>query len=350
MTAPLAIVTGAPGWIGSRLVEAILGKVPDAVVAGAMTDRIRCLVGPRATSQTAQAVISGAQIASGDLTKPESLRTLFDAAAGATVYHCAGIIHPTAGTREFYDVNTRGTEHLLRLSAETGVKRFVYLSSNSVVGVSRDPDVVFDEKTAGRPYLNYGRSKKLAEDAVRSAADRGRIETAIVRAPWFYGPHQPDRQTLFFTMIKSGRVPLVGSGTNRRSMVYVDNLCQGLMLAATSPAARNQTYWIADQRPYTMNEIVSTVADVLEQDFGVPVKRGAIHLPAVASDVAFVADTALQAAGLYHSKIHVLSEMARTIACSTAKAEHEIGYRPAVALREGMRRSIAWLREAGVAF
>src|SRR5439155_683760 len=81
--------------------------------------------------------------------------------------------------------------------------------------------------------------------------------------------------------------------------------------------------------PYTMNEIVSTVADVLEQDFGMPVKRGAIHLPAIASDIAFVADSALQAVGLYHSKIHVLSEMARTIACSTAKAEHEIGYRRA---------------------
>src|SRR5258708_22841249 len=204
MTAPLAIVTGAPGWIGSRLVEAILGTVPDAVVAGAMTDRVRCLVGPRATSQTA---ISGAQIVSGDLTKPESLRALFAAAADAAVYHCAGIIHPTAGTREFYDVNMRGTENLLRLSEETGVKRFVYLSSNSVVGVSRDPDVVFDEKTEGRPYLKYGRSKQLAEDAVRSAADRGRIETAIVRAPWFYGPHQPDRQTLFFTMIKTGPGP-----------------------------------------------------------------------------------------------------------------------------------------------
>src|SRR5207247_6479788 len=143
--------------------------------------------------------------------------------------------------------------------------------------------------------------------------------------------------TLFLTKNKAGRVPLVGPGTNRRSMVYVDNLCQGLMLAATSPAARNQTYWIADQRPYTMNEIVSTVADVLEQDFGMPVKRGAIHLPAVASDGAFVADSVLQAVGLYHSKIHVLSEMARTIACSTAKAERDLRYRPAVGLRQGMR-------------
>src|SRR5205823_3525576 len=119
-TAPLAIVTGAPGWIGSRLVEAILGGVPDAAVAGAMTDRVRCLVGPRAPSQTA---ISGIQIVSGDLTKPESLRPLFDAAAGATMYHCAGVIHPTAGTREFYDVNTRGTESLLKLAEEAGVRR-----------------------------------------------------------------------------------------------------------------------------------------------------------------------------------------------------------------------------------
>src|SRR5579859_5686385 len=107
MNAPLAIVTGAPGWIGSRLVEAILGSVPDAAVTDAMTDRVRCLVGPRAPSQAA---IAATQIVRGDLTKPESLRPLVDAAAGATIYHCAGVIHPIAGTREFYDVNARGTE------------------------------------------------------------------------------------------------------------------------------------------------------------------------------------------------------------------------------------------------
>lgn len=347
MNADLAIVTGAPGWVGSRLVEALRGEVGDARVAPAMTSRVRCLIGPRSSAAGTSRL--GCETVNGDLTQPESLRPLLQNAAGATLYHCAGIIHPTDGTREFYDVNTRGTAHLLTLAEEAGIRRFVYLSSNSVVGVSRDPSRVFDESTEERPYLNYGRSKKRAEDLVREAAARGRIETVIVRAPWFYGPHQPERQTLFFTMIREGRMPLVGNGTNRRSMVYVDNLCQGLMLAATAPAARGQTFWIADRRPYTMNEIISTVADVLEQDFGLTVKRSVIRLPALASDVAYLMDGALQAIGWYHAKIHVLSEMARTIACSTARAERELGYRPAVELREGMRRSVAWLEDAGIA-
>ena len=54
-----------------------------------------------------------------------------------------------------------------------------------------------------------------------------------MRAPWFYGPHQPARQTLFFKMIQAGRLPILGDGSQRRSMAYVDNLCQGLLLAAS---------------------------------------------------------------------------------------------------------------------
>jgi len=335
MTEPLTIVTGAPGWIGSRLV-------------GALHGRVRCLVGPDADAAAIGSV--RAEVVRGDLTNASSLEPLFRDATGATVYHLAGVIHPTRGVRQFYDVNVGGTDHLLRLSEQARVRRFVYLSSNSVVGVSRDPSTVFDETTPIHPYMNYGRSKKAAEDLVRAAANRGTIETAIVRAPWFYGPDQPPRQSEFFTMIRTGRVPLVGDGTNARSMAYVDNLAQGLVLAGTHAAARNGTFWIADRRPYTMNDIISTIADVMEQDFNIPVKRRVIRVPAFTSDVAQLADGALQALGMYNQKIHVLSEMSRTIACSVARAERELGYAPAIELREGMRRSIAWMREHDIAF
>lgn len=335
MSDPQTIVTGAPGWIGSRLV-------------GALQTRVRCLAGPDAEAGAIGRL--NADVVRGDLTDPSSLEPLFRDAAGATIYHLAGIIHPTRGVRQFYDVNVGGTEHLLRLSEQARVRRFVYLSSNSVVGVSRNPSEVFDETTPLHPYMNYGRSKKAAEDLVRAAASRGAIETAIVRAPWFYGPNQPPRQSEFFTMIRTGRVPLVGDGTNTRSMAYIDNLAQGLLLAGTHAAARNGTFWIADRRPYTMNEIIATIADVMAQDFGITVKRGVIRMPGFTSNVAQLADGTLQALGMYHQKIHVLSEMGRTIACSVAKAERELGYQPTIELREGMRRSIAWMREHGIAF
>jgi nucleoside-diphosphate-sugar epimerase len=121
-----------------------------------------------------------------------------------------------------------------------------------------------------------------------------------------------------------------------------------LMLAALSPRAAGQTYWIADKRPYSMNEIVDTVERLLEQEFHMTVAHKRLRLPGIAADIAGMVDGALQAVGMYHQKIHVLGEMNKTIACTVAKAERELDYRPEVALEEGMRRSIAWCLAQGI--
>jgi nucleoside-diphosphate-sugar epimerase len=151
-------------------------------------------------------------------------------------------------------------------------------------------------------------------------------------------------------MIREGKAPIVGSGHNLRSMSYVDNLCQGLVLAALREQANGQVYWIADQRPYTMCEIIDTIERLLENEFDRPCAHKRLHLPGVASTVAYTADRLLQGLGLYHQKIHVLSEMNKTIACSVARAQQELGYRPAVALEEGMRRSLRWCLEKRLEF
>jgi nucleoside-diphosphate-sugar epimerase len=169
----------------------------------------------------------------------------------------------------------------------------------------------------------------------------------VIRPPWFYGPGQPPRQALFFGMIKEGKAPLVGAGDNRRSMAYVDNICQGLLLCERVEQARGQVYWIADRRPYPMTEILDTIERVLERDFQVKVAYKRLRLPGFVSDVALGLDKALQSLGLYHQKIHVLSEMNKTIACTIAKAERELGYDPKVELEEGMRRSVRWMLDNG---
>jgi nucleoside-diphosphate-sugar epimerase len=99
-----------------------------------------------------------------------------------------------------------------------------------------------------------------------------------------------------------------------------------------------------------MNEIVDTVERLLETEFGHRCVHKRMRLPSVASSVAYVADKTLQSLGLYHQKIHVLSEMNKTIACSVAKAEAELGYRPEVDLEEGMRRSLKWCVAQGIQF
>jgi nucleoside-diphosphate-sugar epimerase len=73
-----------------------------------------------------------------------------------------------------------------------------------------------------------------------------------------------------------------------------------------------------------------------------------MRLPGLASEVAYFVDCGLQTLGLYHQKIHVLSEMNKTIACSVTRAERELGYQPTVALEEGMRRSLRWCGEQGI--
>jgi nucleoside-diphosphate-sugar epimerase len=349
MSLPLAIVTGAPGWLGTALVRSLVHGLPEVpAFAASSPDRaVRCLVLPGTDASELRAISAKVEIVEGDVTEAASLEPLFAGASGATLFHAAGIIHPTQGVAQFARVNTNGTKSLLDAATRTGVRRMVHVSSNSPIGTNPSPDDVFDESAPYHPYMGYGKSKMLAEEMVREAGDKGSIEAAVIRPPWFYGPGQPPRQTLFFEMIRDGKAPIVGGGENRRSMAYVDNICQGALLCEKVDRAKGQVYWISDRRPYTMNEIIETIERVLEKDFSVKVAHGRMRLPGVASQVAWLVDWTLQGMGIYQQKIHVLSEMNKTIACSIAKAEQELGYDPKVELEEGMRRSIRWMLDRG---
>lgn len=338
---PDVLVTGAPGWLGTRLAECLVKGLPG--VAGAPTGdrRVRCLVRPSEDATALSELSPELEIVAGDLTDAESLRAFCRDAEGATLFHVAGLVHPARFTRDFERVNVEGTRSLLAAAVGARVRRAVVVSSNSPIGCNPSPDHVFDESSPYNPYMGYGRSKARMEAIVREVQASGRLETVIIRPPWFYGPRQPDRQTQFFTMIKNGRFPILGDGRQRRSMAYVDNICQGLLLAASSERANGETYWIADERPYSLDEIVATVTEVLES-FGFRCKREPLRLPRLVGEVARLADAGIQRMGLYQQQIHVLGEMHQSIACSIAKAQRELGFAPAVALREGMRASVEW--------
>lgn len=346
MTQPLALVTGTPGWLGSRLVRWLVEGGLDPTLPSGPRYRVRCLIQPGCDGSALRQL--GAETVMGDLCDPATLAPFVRDAQNAVVLHCAGLIHP-GRIHELFDLNFRGTQNLLAAATVAGVQRLVYVSSNSPAGINPARDQLFDEMSEDRPFLAYGRSKQLAEQAVHRCATLGQLQTVVVRPPWFYGPGQPARQTLFFQMIRQGKGPLVGDGKNLRSMGYVDNVCQGMALCAQAPGISGRTYWIADERPYPMAEIIDTVELVLERDFGLNCAHKRLRLPSIAATVAHGIDRALQAVGRYHQKIHVLSEMDKDIACSIARAQAELGYRPTVALEEGMRRSIADALQRGIA-
>src|SRR5262249_61586702 len=130
-------------------------------------------------------------------------------------------------------------------------------------GPNEPSEGVMFEDAPPRPSPTYGLSKLQSEWLVNDAHRAGRIESVILRPCWFYGPNQPLRQTTFFKMIKGGHPPIVGRGDNLRSMSYVDNTVQGLLLARDVQKAAGGTYWITDARPYSFIEILETVGKLL---------------------------------------------------------------------------------------
>ncbi|AMA61574.1 hypothetical protein BCCGELA001_29810 [Bradyrhizobium sp. CCGE-LA001] len=339
MNAPLVLLTGGAGWLGGRIAAALTTGLPGAQLIATGGFRVRALV--LAGEDVSQLREKGAEIVTGDVRDMEAIRAFVTDAENAILIHTAGVVHPKT-VAEFEAVNTQGTINLLTAAQKARVRRAIVISSNSPVGCNPHPDHRFTEKSPYNPYMGYGRSKMLMEKALRAEIAVGSsTETVIVRAPWFYGPDQPSRQTLFLKMIKEGKFPIVGTGRNRRSMGYTDNLAQGILLAAATKDAAGEIFWLADETSYTMNEIVETVGKVLHEDFGMRVKPNMVRLPSFVGEVATMLDAALQYVGIYHQKIHVLSEMNKTIVCDIAKAKKVLGYAPKIALREGMRLSVA---------
>jgi nucleoside-diphosphate-sugar epimerase len=331
----LTIVTGATGWLGRSLIAALV----DDDGPFARSTAIRALVGP---SDRADLVVEHPRVerVSGDVRRAGALRDLFrDLSATTDVIHAAGVIHP-ATVSDFVEVNSRGTQHVAGLARRAGVRRLVHVSSNSPFGTNPHPGDRFRNEEPYHPYLGYGRSKMLAELRVLDEVAAG-LDAVIVRPPWFYGPRQPARQTAFFTMVRTGRFPIFGDGRQRRSMVYVGNLVQGIVRAELTPTPPGRGWWIADADIPTVNDIVATVRLVL-REAGLEVTSRQVRLPAVVSTLAERADRLVQRAGRYSAPLHVLGELDHTIACDISVARAELGYDPDVALAEGMRRSVQW--------
>ena len=338
-TPRVAVVTGAAGWLGQNLVRALAGD----------RERVRCLVHRDEEAPLLEIVAPSVETVVGDVRDPATLDRLFDAVGPATVFNAAGVIHPEGRTRELFDVNVGGTQLVLDRARRAGVARFVHVSSNSPFGANATTDERFTEDSPYNPYLAYGQSKLEAEQLVQRSYDRGDLATVIIRAPWFYGPFQPERQTRFFATVRRGMFPIPGPGTNRRSLAYTGNLVHGLLCAEGADGAEGGAYWVADAEPYELREVIEGVRDALAAE-GLAVSHRQPHLPAVVGTAAAAADRVLQDRGLYVQALHVLGEIKDTIVCDISKARADLGYEPATGLVERMRARVRWCVERGESF
>lgn len=339
------IVTGGSGWFGRAYLAAVASGADDLGPVSRRGD-VRVLVPTPGDVEPVLEVLPRAQVQVGDVADMTAVSRLFADAEGASVVHAAGVIHP-ARVADFERVNAGGTANVVDAARRAGARRLVHVSSNSPFGVNATVTDTFRHDEPYNPYLGYGHSKMQAEQRVRVADDPDGLRTVVVRPPWFYGPWQPTRQTAFFRLVRTGRFPILGDGSQRRSMVYVDNLVQGVAMAERVVGAAGGAFWVADSRPYPMSEIVATVKQAL-RDEGFAVSGRQIRLPAVAGRVCERVDRVLQSRGIYSQQLHVLGELDKTIACDISRTEEVLGYRPQVELLEGMRRSIRWCVDRGI--
>lgn len=327
-------VTGGSGWLGKTLIKTLLNG--DKLVLENLQVNIDKVFSLEFEKDNQPFLNNDSvELIGGDLRSENDCNNFLKNSSGGILFHCAGVIHPTS-VKQFYEINLNGTKNIINSAIKNKIKKIVVISSNSPIGCNKKNNYLFTETSEYNPYMNYGNSKKLMELFLLKKINEG-VDITIIRPPWFYGENMPIRQLTFYKMVKNGKFPMIGNGRNIRSKANVKNIVQGMILASIVEKSKGQIYWIADEKPYTMKEIIYTVVDVLENEFGIKCQDNKIALPFFVGELFEVADFLIQKTGLYNQKIHVASELNKNIACSIEKAKKELGYKPLISLYEGIK-------------
>ncbi|MBS3966644.1 MAG: NAD-dependent epimerase/dehydratase family protein [Truepera sp.] len=315
-------VTGAHGFIGSHLVERLL-------LAG---HQVRALVSPWGVLDNLAAVLGETELVRADITSSESLAGAFDGVE--VVVHAAARVAEWGPWEPFYQANVLGTERVLREAERAGVRRLVLVSSVAVHRYRgyRDAD---PRATPRDGDLNaYARSKVIAELLV----ERARLEPVIVRPGlWPFGPRDPILSRLM-AALRRGPFPLVEGGRAVINTAYVGNLAEGLVLAATVPAAANRLYLIADEGAPTWHEVLAELARLLgvtPRWLMVPGWAAALLGHAVEGVWAAVRPKEAPPLSRYAAAL-----MRRDLHFSLAAAKQELGYQPPLSWQQGLQRSV----------
>jgi len=264
------------------------------------------------------------------------------AAAGVdVVYHIAAIYRQAgldAGT--YRDVNARAVARVIEAAARGGARRVVHCSTVGVHGDIQHPPA--NEDAPLRPGDVYQDTKVEGEREAREAAARTGIEVTIARPTGIYGPG--DRRLLkLFRGVARRRWITLGSGEIYYHLTYIDDLVEGFRLCGEHPSAANRTYILAGAEVTTLNQLVAVIADVAG------VETPTRHLPVWPVWIAGALCEAICAPfkiepPLYRRRVDFFT---KSRAFDIARARTEIGYAPAVGLREGIRRTLDWYRTHG---
>lgn len=320
------LVTGGGGFLGSHIVDKLLAAGHEAAVFG------------RRDYPALRA--KGVRCHRGDLADPAAVR---EAAKGAeAVVHTAAIPGIWGEYDLYYRANVLGTVNMLDAAREAGAARFLYTSTPSVVHGGHSIEGGDESLPYPDHYLTpYAATKAEAEKAVLAANVSG-FATAAIRPHLIFGPRDTQLIPKLLQRARAGRLRRVGDGTNLLSVSYVENVADAHVLAleALRPGgkAAGQAYFVNEPEPVNCWDFINS----LIRGAGLPEVRRAVPYR-----LAYAAGWLCEKAyGLLGRKDDppVTRFLATQLATShwfrTDKAERDLGWRPRVPLKEGVRRML----------
>lgn len=259
---------------------------------------------------------------------------------GNALVGCDSVVHLAARVHVMHDdaddpltafqvVNLHGTVNLARQAAAAGVQRFVYVSSIKVNGECT-MDKPFTESDVPSPLDPYGVSKWQAEQALQQVGRETGMEIVIVRPPLVYGPGvKANFHSLLKLVSRSMPLPL-GSIHNRRSMIFVENLVDALVLCATHPAAAGQTYLVSDGEDISTPQLVRVIASAMRRpDRVFPFPLALIRLAAVML-----------------GRSSALDRLTQSLAVDSSKIRRELDWRPPYSMQQGLQITADWFLQS----
>lgn len=341
------LVTGGTGFIGGRLVEKLI------LEHGA---RVRVLV--RDFARACRIARFDVELVPGEVTDPAAVER---AARGcAVIFHCA---YGNRGTdEEQRAVNAGGTEAVVRSALQAGVSRLVHVSTISVYGRLADGDL--DETTPYQPPGDlYAATKAEAEEIVLDAHRRHGLPAVVLQPTVVYGPFGLAWTIDPLVQLRSRQVVLVDGGEGLCNAVYVDDVADALILAATHAAAPGEVFLISGAEPVPWRQLYAAYERMLGA--AATLSLSAAELRSLARDrgdaerasremlerlrgSGFVASLAASPEPFRAPAEPMIDFFAARTRVRIDKARRLLGYRPRFDLQRGMALTTAWARWTGL--
>jgi nucleoside-diphosphate-sugar epimerase len=324
-----ALVTGATGLLGGHLIDLLVER----------GERPRVFVQPGDKANG----FAGADVdvRSGDVRDSVALEA---AVRGVEcVLHCAARTGPWGPEDEYESTNVQGLETLVRVATAAGVRRIVHVSSVTVHG--NDVRGTADETAPFRTESNpYSRSKVAGELLLQKMIRDEGVPVTIVRPGYIYGPRDVASFARFATLVRDGRMVIIGSGENHVPLIYVRDAAQGVLQAAATDCSAGRAYLLVSDEPVTQRAYLGAIA----AEMGVPAPRRRIpYRLGLMLGAGFELGTRLtrrpQPPPVTRYGIQLLGGENRFV---IERARRELGFSPQVRLAEGVRRTVEWYRTA----